>query len=371
MSKTHTAIATLSPGHFDAIQVPTRTPGPEEVLIKVEYASMIAFDTYINDLGYNIVPVYPMIFGFNGAGTVVEVGSEVGDLKVGDRVAAFTLGSSERKAMQEYTVQPRYTCTKIPDTLPLSAAATIPDNFATAYNVLFNPIYLGLPTPSSLPASTPPSLADKPIFIYGAGSTTGQYTIQLLHASGYTNVLVTASPTHHPFLRSIGATHTFDYRSPNLAKEIAEVLSSPTNPDGKVDLALDCVSALGTIARVAKVVSSEGKVALLMPIKDGDSVREDTLLKELPEDRNPLPKGTQHVYVRTFLYEQNEYLRENLMPKILPPLLEAGIIQPNKVRLLDELVGMLKERVAAGLDLLRNNLVSGEKVIVKIGGGAN
>ncbi len=53
------------------------------------------------------------------------------------------------------------------------------------------------------------------------------------------------------------------------------------------------------------------------------------------------------------------------MPKILPSLLEKGIIQPNRVHLLDQ--GTFKERVSAGLDLLRNNKVSGEKLVVKIG----
>ena len=52
------------------------------------------------------------------------------------------------------------------------------------------------------------------------------------------------------------------------------------------------------------------------------------------------------------------------MPKIVPALLEAGIVTPNRVRLMDK--GTLKERVEAGLDLLRNNKVSGEKVVVKI-----
>ena len=52
------------------------------------------------------------------------------------------------------------------------------------------------------------------------------------------------------------------------------------------------------------------------------------------------------------------------MPKILPELLQKGLIQPNRVKLLDQ--GTLKERVEIGLDLLRNNKVSGEKVVVKI-----
>lgn len=52
------------------------------------------------------------------------------------------------------------------------------------------------------------------------------------------------------------------------------------------------------------------------------------------------------------------------MPKILPQLLEKGLIKPNNIRLLNK--GSLKERVEEGLDLLRNNKVSGEKVVVEL-----
>lgn len=52
------------------------------------------------------------------------------------------------------------------------------------------------------------------------------------------------------------------------------------------------------------------------------------------------------------------------MPKILPQLLETRVIQPNRVRLLNE--GTFKERVEKALDLFRNNKISGEKVVITI-----
>lgn len=52
------------------------------------------------------------------------------------------------------------------------------------------------------------------------------------------------------------------------------------------------------------------------------------------------------------------------MPKILPQLLEKGLLQPNRIRLLKE--GSFKDRVATGLELLRTNKISGEKVVVEI-----
>jgi len=52
------------------------------------------------------------------------------------------------------------------------------------------------------------------------------------------------------------------------------------------------------------------------------------------------------------------------MPKIVPRLLEDGLIKPNRIRLLHQ--GPLEERVAIGLALLRNNQIRGEKLVVKV-----
>ncbi|KAF5345149.1 hypothetical protein D9758_009698 [Tetrapyrgos nigripes] len=364
MSKTHTAIATTSIGNFDVIQVPTGKAGDGQVLLKHEYAAMIPFDTYVNDFGY-ITPKFHMIFGFSAAGTIVEVGSGVDDLKVGDRVTAFTYGESQFKGAQEYSVQPRH----IPDSLSLEEACTIPDNFITAFGSLFNPIYLALPIPSSFPAPTAPPLAHTPILVLWRWFELRT----LLNAAGYDNVIVTASSKHHEYLRSLGAKHTLDYRSPNLAKEVGDIVtSSKGKSDGKIDLVLDCISTETTLGAIGKFISPLGKLAILLPVKEGDNVRGDEKMyidpSQFPEKMQDLiPKETTLYGVRTFLYAENEYLRTKLMPRILPELLETGIIKPNKIRLIDESSGSLKDRVGTGLDLLRNNQISGEKVVVKVG----
>ncbi|PBL00228.1 GroES-like protein [Armillaria gallica] len=354
---THVAIAAVAKGHFDEIHVLTEKPQHGEVLLKTEYASLISYDTYVADLGF-ATDTFPMVLGFNAAGTVVELGPGVDDLKTGDRVTAFAYQGSRSKAMQEYSIQSR----TVPDSLPLASAATIPDNFVTAFHTLFNE--LGLPVPKSFPSLESPPLSSSPILIYGAGSTAGQYAIQLLHAAGYENIIVTASSKHHEYLGSLGATATIDYRSPSLSEDIAKAVGG----DGKVVLAVDCITAEGTIAEVAKVISQTGTVALLLPIKEGNNVtgeKDAQMYMSIPEGRSPFSESVNVRGVRTLLYQENGFQKENVMPKILPELLEKGIIQPNRVHLLDQ--GTFKERVSAGLDLLRNNKVSGEKLVVKIG----
>nr|GAT56977.1 predicted protein [Mycena chlorophos] len=360
---THTAIATTAKGHFEAIQMPTQTMPPAgSVLIEVAYASMVAFDTYITDLGLGITE-YPVVLGLNVAGTVKAVGAGEKRLQVGDQITGFSIYSGGSKdglqgTLQEYLVLPSYLCATIPATLSLPEAATIPDNFITSFYTLFD--QLSLPIPSTFPASTPPSNPDVPILIYGAGATNGQYAIQLLHLAGYTNILATASPRHHALLRSLGAAHVFDYRSPTLTADVKAIASNG------VELALDAVTADSTIARIAPLMAPTGSIALLLPIKVGDAVAvgDAGMRWELPAEVNPLAAETKINYVRTFLFDKNEYLKEHLMPQILPQLLRDGLIQPNKVRLLDQ--GTLKERVGAGLELLRSNAISGEKIIVKV-----
>jgi NADPH:quinone reductase-like Zn-dependent oxidoreductase len=175
----------------------------------------------------------------------------------------------------------------------LAEAASIPDNFITAFYTLFN--QLSLPIPSSFPSSTPPPNANIPILVYGAGATVGQYTIQLLSAAGYTNIVATASAHHHEYLRSLGATETFDYKSPSLVEDVTR--------NGKVSLVIDCITSTATLDIISKLVSSEGTVALMLPIKEGSDLLSSVMHMEI-SGSNPLPVGTKHVGVRTFTYQQ-------------------------------------------------------------------
>ncbi|KAH7915701.1 chaperonin 10-like protein [Hygrophoropsis aurantiaca] len=355
---THTGIATTSKGVVQIIEVDTQKPPFGHVLVKVSHTAIIPLDTYMSDHGRVLTESdYPMVLGFNVSGVIAEVGSGVEDLAVGDRIAAMGVRSAS-KGLQEYAILSRDSCAKIPDNLTLEEAATIPDNFITAFYTLFDG--LGLPIPT-FPISAPPPRADTPILIYGAGATSGHYCIQLLSLAGYKNIIATASTKHHPLLRSLGAQHVVDYRDADLSDKILFAAG------GKVTLAVDCISARGTLGRLAKVMSADSSVALLLPVKEGDSVaasESGQMWMEVPADWNPFAPTVKLIGVRTLLYQENEYMRDNLMQKILPYLLREKIIEPNRVRLFEH--GTLKERADAALELVRSGQVSGEKPVVKV-----
>lgn len=185
---------------------------------------------------------------------------------------------------------------QLPDTISLEDAATIPDNLISAFFTLFN--QLDLPIPPSFPAKEPPPLASTPFLVYGAGSTSGQYMIQLLRAAGYTKVLATASPRHHDYLKSIGATDVFDYKGPNLVADVAKAVGG----DGKVPIVVDCIAADSSLKALAGIVSPTGKAAILMPIKKSNTltVKEVSDFSDLPEDNAPFASTVKLYDVRAF-----------------------------------------------------------------------
>jgi NADPH:quinone reductase-like Zn-dependent oxidoreductase len=84
---THSAVAITGPGALELIDVPTSSPGPEDVLIKVDYVALIPFDEYQLDNGFGLSPSdYPRVIGFASSGFVKAVGSNIRDLKEGDSV---------------------------------------------------------------------------------------------------------------------------------------------------------------------------------------------------------------------------------------------------------------------------------------------
>ena len=70
-------------------EVEAPKPKSDEVLIKIEYVGVCGSDLHYYEHGRigDFIVETPFILGHEAAGTVVEIGSEVKNLKVGDRVA--------------------------------------------------------------------------------------------------------------------------------------------------------------------------------------------------------------------------------------------------------------------------------------------
>lgn len=114
------AIRVHTPGGAEALRyedVATPTPKAGEALIKLEGIGINFIDIYIRS-GLYKNPL-PLTLGQEGAGVVEAIGPNVGEVKVGDRVAySGTPGS-----YAEYAVVPAARLVKIPDGLDAKQAA--------------------------------------------------------------------------------------------------------------------------------------------------------------------------------------------------------------------------------------------------------
>lgn len=153
---------------------------------------------------------------------------------------------------------------QVPPGVSLAAAATLPTNVCTAFFTLSEKLALDLPWPR--PTGFSPEKLDTPILIWGAGSSVGQFAVQILKYWGYTNVIATASSKHHEKIKGYGAKHLIDYQDGNAVDSILKILrtGSPSNPLR----VFDCVdSKYGSLQHIAKIATLPGSiVAAVLPV---------------------------------------------------------------------------------------------------------
>jgi Zn-dependent alcohol dehydrogenase len=167
----------------------------------------------------------PFILGTDVAGEIVEVGKGVTRFKVGDRVVSYAVGLGKdnwtsQSGFQEYTVLREDMTSAIPPFMSYETASVIPLGLSTAACALFQKHYLALPFPT-----TSPTPSGKTLLIWGGSTSVGCNAIQLATAAGY-EVITTASPKNHSYLKQLGAAEVYDYRSPTVVRDIISVFKN-------------------------------------------------------------------------------------------------------------------------------------------------
>ena len=111
--------------------VPSPKPKPTDILVKIKAIALNRADlgSARGDTSHGAAAGRPI--GSEFAGEVVEVGGEVRDFKMGDRVMCHSPGSHA-----EYAVSDHGRAMKVPDGMGFEQAATLPIGLNTLHNAL-------------------------------------------------------------------------------------------------------------------------------------------------------------------------------------------------------------------------------------------
>jgi NADPH2:quinone reductase len=203
---------------------PRPEPGPGEVLVRVQAASVNGFDVAVaaGRLRGMMEHSFPAGVGKDFAGTVEAIGEGVSGFAAGDRVFGVVMKPTVRDGSfaQYVTVPEAIGIAHLPDRLDVSVAGA-----------------LGLAGTAAIQAlDALQLLAGELVLVAGATGGGGALAVQLAAASGAV-VIATGQPgPDEKFFRELGATHVADYRE-DLAGAVRAV--APKGVDAALHLAGD------------------------------------------------------------------------------------------------------------------------------------
>ncbi len=167
--------------------------GPDSVIVKIAASSVNPVDWKLmsGGLSSRMTSVFPVVPGWDLAGTVAEVGPSVTKFKTGDEVWGYVrMDFVHHGTFAEFTSVPERVLALRPSTLPRHVGAAVPLAGLTAYQALVHRLHI--------------SGEDRLLVIGGAGGV-GGFAIQIARACGAT-VFATGSARNHEYLATLGAT---------------------------------------------------------------------------------------------------------------------------------------------------------------------
>lgn len=224
------------PEVLQVADMPVPSPGRNQVLIKISAAGVNRHDCNQRAAGVhhdgNPVP------GLEASGVVVELGDNVTDIAVGERVMALLQGGG----YGEYAVADAALVMTVPESLHMEEAACIPEALFTAWWNFFGLMHLK---------------RDEFALIHGGTSGVGHLALQAMSALGYRVLATAGSDRKVKAAAGFGAYAAFSYKDTDLAAKVRDAT------DGAGISALLDMSAGAHIAADLEMMAPDGRIAHL------------------------------------------------------------------------------------------------------------
>ncbi|TMN21671.1 NADP-dependent oxidoreductase [Lentibacillus cibarius] len=198
-------------GHADVLnytEIDEPELKPNDILIEIKATSVNPVDWQIRE-GYlqQAIPYeFPLIIGWDAAGVVKKIGSDVSKFSVGDEVYSSP-DMMRNGTYAEYVAVDENMVAKKPRNLTFEEAASIPLVGLTAWTCLVDVAKM---------------TAGERVFIQGGPGGVGSFAIQLAKAYGCW-VATTGSGKNVDFLKQLGADQVINYEEENFEDVLSPV----------------------------------------------------------------------------------------------------------------------------------------------------
>jgi NADPH:quinone reductase-like Zn-dependent oxidoreductase len=217
-------------------------PGPEEVKIKVEAIGLNRAEIAYREGRYLERPKFPSKLGYEAAGTVMQVGSEVRGVTKGERVGVIpNFSMADYGTYGEEILVPASSVTPCPNDVSCVTFAAVWMQYLTAYGALVE--IGGLK-------------AGEYVLVTAASSSVGLAAIQIALAVGAVPIATTRTNGKREALLHAGAAHVIATDEQDLVAEVRKI----TGNSG-ARLIFDAIAGPG-VEKLAKAAATGGTIII-------------------------------------------------------------------------------------------------------------
>ena len=185
-------------------------PGPEEVTIEQKAIGLNYIDTYHRSGLYPLK--LPISLGLEGAGIIIEIGENVKNFKVGDKISYAGIPLGSYSTHRNY---PTKNLVKVPENIDLEVAATLMTKGLTTYYLLHR---------------TYPVKSGEIILFHAAAGGVGQIFGQWAKSLGCTVIGTVGSDEKINMAKKNGYDYVINYNKEDFAKKVLEITNGKGVP---------------------------------------------------------------------------------------------------------------------------------------------
>ena len=245
-------------------EVPTPEPGPAQILVRVEAATVNPVDVSVREDRFPTPKAPPKTLGSDGAGVVERVGRDVSSVTPGDEVFFSGLGIGSEGSYAEYALIAEAQAVPIPTGLTFVDAA--------ALGMAFPAAYYGLVTRGAVQAG-------ETVLVQGAAGGVGSASVQLAVALGARVIGTVSGAAEAELVRSLGAEATIDYRTEDVVARALE-LTGGKGPDlvHELVVSVNLPADVRLLATGGRIVCTGQGPAPEATVPIGDALAKDATL---------------------------------------------------------------------------------------------